>query len=265
MNRIRIFLLFISCLFLPAPSIWAENVTIRDGRMSVDLKEAPLLDIAKDIENQAGISFRGDESLLEETVSVSFKDLPLEEGIRRILANLNYSFMFDKQGKIATVMIMSQGSGSSVSPRQVSAAPVRPRSPTPQRRPVVRRTRPFSSPLVTGRTRTPATPRPRSLPPRSRSQSATAQGGPARFAPSGESNLPDAFRTIENAPAPGGPIEPDASLPPAFRALPNAESPGGVVKSKETPQTIKVQKHVPPSAGSVESSREKPADEHAPK
>jgi hypothetical protein len=261
MNRVRIFLLFTSCLFFAAASVWAENVTIRDGRMSADLKEASLLGIAKDIENQAGISFRGDESLLEETVSVSFKDLPLEEGIRRILANLNYSLMFNEQGKIATVMIVSQGSGSSASQPQVRAAPVRPRSPTPARRPVVRRTRPFSSPLVTGHTRTPATPTPRSLPPRSRFQTPTARGGPAKPAPSEESNLPEAFRVIEKAPGPGGTVESDVPLPSAFRAIQNAESPGGVAKgNKETPEAIKVQKHVPPSAGSVESSGEKPGD-----
>ena len=162
MNKVkRSFVSVLSCLFLLAASAYAENVTIRDGRMSADLKEASLVGIAKDIENQAGISFKGDESLLEETVSVSFKDLPLEDGIKRILANLNYSLMFDDLGKISTVIIMSEGSGPSASQPQVRSTPVRPASPTPsQRRPVVRRPRPSSSPLVTGQTRSPAAARP---------------------------------------------------------------------------------------------------------
>jgi hypothetical protein len=257
MNKVKVsFVSVLSCLFLLAAWGWAENLTIRDGRMSADLKGAPLVGIAKDIENQAGISFKGDESLLDETVSVSFKDLPLEDGIRRILANLNYSLMFDDHGKISTVMIISEGSGSSAPQPQVRPAPVRSASPTPsQRRPVVRRPRPTFSPLVTGQTRTPPITRPRTIQPRTRSQIPGAQVAPAKPASSEESNLPDAFRTIENAPAPGGPVESDAPMPPAFRVIQNAEPPGGgLTGNKEIPQALQMQKNVPRPAGSGESS-----------
>jgi hypothetical protein len=262
-NKVMLFLI-VGCLFLDLASVWAENITIRDGRMSADLKQAPLVAIAKDIENQAGISFKGDESLLEETVSVSFKDLPMEDGIRRILANLNYSFMFDDKGKIASVMIMSQGSEPSAPQPQARPASVRPSSPTSSnRRPVVRRPSPASSPLVTGHTRSPAGSR--TIPPRARPQIPSARVAPATQAPE-ESNLPDAFRTIENAPTPEQASDSETALPPAFRVIQNAEPSGGAASgNKETPPALKTQKNVPSPAGSAERARAKSGDEQAPK
>ncbi len=270
MNNIRVLLfVLIGCLLLSSASVQAENITIRDGRMSADLKEASLVGIAKDIESQAGISFKGDESLLEEKVSVSFKDLPLEDGIRRILANLSYSFMFDKKGKIAAVMIMSQGGESSAPQAQVRPAPVRASGPmsSASRRPVVRRpSLPSSSPLVTGQTRAPATVRSRTLSPRVRPQPPAARAGQANPAPSEGSNLPDAFRTIENVPTPEHSSDSEAPLPPAYRMIQNSEPSGGpVTGNKELPRAVKTQKNVPPPAGSAERSEGKSADEPNPK
>jgi len=39
---------------------------------------------------------------------VTFNDLPIEEGLKRILTNLNYSLMFDKKNKVAGVMVMGE-------------------------------------------------------------------------------------------------------------------------------------------------------------
>jgi hypothetical protein len=265
MNKVKISLvLVIICLSLAPLFAGAESVTIQNGRMSVDLKEASLLGVAKDIEKQSGIAFKGDESLLEEKVSVSFKDLPLEQGIKRILANMNYSLMFDNRGEVSEVMLMSEGSGSGAPQPQVRPAPARTGSPSPgERRPVVRRPRP-SSPLVTGGSRIP-TARSRTSPVRTSTQR-PAQATPASPQPAEESNLPEAFRTIENAPPPGGPMSSDGPLPPAFRVIENAEPPGGKVKSsQQTPEALKVQKNVPSPGGAVRSSGEKPGEEDSSK
>lgn len=258
MNRLKASLvLLISCHLLVPIFAGAESVTIQNGRMSVDVKEAPLVGIAKDIENQAGISFKGDESLLEEKVSVSFKDLPLEEGIKRILANMNYSLMFDNRGQVSEVMIMSEGSGSGAPQPQVKSAPVRAGTPSPaERRSVVRRPRP-SSPLVTGGSKTP-TARSRTTLPRTTTQRAAQSAQPTPQAAE-QSNLPEAFRTIENAPPSEGSVSSEGPLPPAFRVIENAEPPATKAKSaQQTPEASKVQKEENASKEESSSKEEKP-------
>lgn len=128
------------CLPLAFEALSAQRVSIQDGRMSVDLREASLAGVARDIESQSGISFRGDESLLEETVSVVFQDLPLEQGIKRILAPLNYSLLFDSRGEVSTVVIVSVASAPPDSQPQIRRPPPRPGTATPaQQRPATRR------------------------------------------------------------------------------------------------------------------------------
>ena len=258
MNTFKASLVFlIACLLLVPIFAMAERVTIQNGRMSVDLQEASLVGVAKDIEKQAGISFKGDESLLEEKVSVSFKDLPIEEGIKRILANMNYSLMFDNQGQVSEVMIMSEGSGAVAPQPQVRPAPVRTGTPSAsERRPIVRRSRP-SSPLVTDRSRTP-TARPRTTLPRASTQRPTQSAQPAPQAAE-ESNLPEAFRTIENASPPGGPGSSEGPLPPAFRVIENVEPPAEKAKgTQQTPQASKVQKEGSASKEESSSEEQKP-------
>lgn len=265
MNKVKITLAFVLfCLLLMPLPAGAETVTIQNGRMSVDLKEASLMGVAQDIEKKSGILFKGDESLLEGKVSVSFKDLPVEEGIKRILANMNYSLMFDNRGKVSEVMIMSEGSESAAPKPQVRPAPARTGTSTPPaRRPIVRRPS-TTSPLVTGGSRTP-TPRPGTTPPRTSTPRPAQATAPSPQAAE-ESNLPEAFRSVESATPPGGPVSSEGPLPPAFRVIENAEPPGGKVKNpQQTPEAFKVQKNVPPPGGTVESSGEKPGEDETPK
>jgi len=128
------------CLPLGSQVLSAQRVSIQDGRMSVDLREASLSGVARDIESQSGISFRGDESLLEGTVSVVFQDLALEQGIKRILAPFNYSLLFDSRGEVSEVVIMSEASAPPDPQPQIRRPPPRPGTATPaQQRPATRR------------------------------------------------------------------------------------------------------------------------------
>jgi hypothetical protein len=260
MNKVALsFVIIMGCLLVAPLIAGAENVIIKDGRMSADLKEASLAGIARDIEKQSGISFKGDDSLLEEKVSVSFKDLPLEAGIKRILANVNYSLIFNSQGEVSEIKIMSEGSGSAGSQPQIRSAPARTGTPSPAgRRPVVRR--PGSpSPSVRSGSRAPVGQTPSGT-------ARTSPQRPARPVPqtADESNLPEALKTMENAPAPG--VSSEEPLPPAFRAIERAEPPAPEAKdTQETPDASKVRKRVPPPGGAAESSGEKPAEEDTPK
>jgi hypothetical protein len=220
--------------------------------MSVDLKDASLISVARDIERQAGISFKGDESLLEESVSVAFTDLTLEQGIKRILATLNYSLLFDNRGEISEVMIMSEGSAPAGSQPQVRRAPVRPGTPSPaQQRPVVRRPG-ATSPLVSGERRTPVPARTRITPPRSRLQR-PVQSTPSVPQALAEPNLPEPFRTIENAPPAGG-EESEGPLHPAFKVTESAEPPAA------TPVSPKAIPRPPGPEKSAQSEEEQAAE-----
>jgi len=184
-----------------------EAVSLKDGLLSVNLVDTSLLQVARDIEKQSGVWFRGDETLLKEKISVTFNDLPLEEGLKRILINLNYSLMFDTKNKVAGVMVMGEGTPAGTQPARPGAAP--PRVTTPPRtttRPVPAvRSRPIPTPPPAETVRR----SPRVLP-------QPAQGGTASQASgssTAKSALPDAFNTQENAPPPGGPVASDGPLP----------------------------------------------------
>jgi hypothetical protein len=251
--------LVVSCifgLFLYQNGWCAEAVSVKDGLLSVNLKENSLLEVARDIEKQSGVWFRGDETLFQEKISVTFNDLPLEEGLKRILTNMNYSLMFDAKNKVAGVMVMGEGKPAGTQPGRPGAQPPRVATPPGST------TRP--APAVRSRPTTPATPPAATVrrPPRTTPQPA-AQGGTATQPPGSspaQSPLPDAFKTQESATAPGGPVASDSPLPPAFRVIENAPPPGGPASDKETPDAFKVIKNAPPPGGTPQGTGASPGD-----
>jgi hypothetical protein len=65
----------------------------------------PLGLILRQLEEKGNIWSKGGEWLLKEKVTVSFKNLSLEEGLKRILYRVNYSLMFDNGGALTGVII----------------------------------------------------------------------------------------------------------------------------------------------------------------
>ena len=226
-------------LFSCTSALAADLVNVKDGSLSVNLKDTSLLEVARDIEKQSGVWFRGDETLFQEKISVTFNDLTLEEGLKRILTNLNYSLMFDTKNKIAGVMVMGEGNPAGAQPGRPGVMP--PGVATPPG------------------TRTRSTPPVRSRPPAS-TRSAASVLRPPRVAPqpsrsiATQSSIPEAFRVQENTQIPGGPLATDGPLPPAFRTIENAPSPGGPVAGKETPQPSRITKNAPPPGGTEEKT-----------
>ena len=84
------------------------NLTIKGETLSAKLKEIPLKDILEKLEREIGIWFKGDESVFAEMVSVQFKDLSLEDGLKRILAFKNYSLLFDRDTGVVGVIVLGQ-------------------------------------------------------------------------------------------------------------------------------------------------------------
>ncbi len=225
--------LFVSFLvvFLANQSGWcADVVNLKDGLISVNLKETSLLDVARDIEKQSGVWFRGDETLFQEKISMTFNDLPLEEGLKRILANLNYSLMFDAQNQVAGVMVMGEGAPASAQPGRPGAQPptVVPPPRTSVRPVPTVRSRPSTSPAATVRRPPRVVPRP--------AQSGAAQNAPAPRGPdASDGPLPPAFRVIENAPPPGGTPQATAVTPGDSKPSAKAPATGEGSKSDSTP------------------------------
>ena len=252
-SALSILLFFVCGIWIAPPLSWSQSVSIRDGLISVDLRDTPLVSVAGDIERLSGISFKGDDSLVEERVSVAFKDLPLEQGIKRILATLNYSFLFDSRGEISEVVIMSEGSAPAASEPQIRRAPVRRAPPAPARqRPVIRRPG-ATTPFVGSQQATPAPVRPRTIPPRGSPQRPVPRAPAAPQAPA-DPNVPGPFRAIESEPPAGGGEDPDGPLHPAFRVM-----------EREAPPTTRVippgQIPRPPAA----EGEDKPGEEAASK
>ncbi len=243
-------------VFFLEERVWcAEAVSVKDGLLSVNLKETSLLDVARDIEKQSGVWFRGDETLFQEKISVTFNDLPIEEGLKRILTNLNYSLMFDNKNKVAGVMVMGEVKPAATQPGRPGVQPPRVATPpgaTTRPAPTVR-SRPSTSTAPPAATvRRP----PRALPQPAPGGTATQRPGSA----AAQSALPDAFKAKESAPAPVGPAASDGPLPPAFRVQENAPPPGGPVADEETPEAFKVIRNAPPPGGTPQGTAASPGN-----
>ncbi|MCP4109532.1 MAG: hypothetical protein GY749_29095 [Desulfobacteraceae bacterium] len=80
----------------------------KEQLLSVHFDKVPLKLIFEKIGKEKGVWFGGDEAIFEEKISVQFKELSLEEGLKRILAFMNYSLMFDQDGKLNGVVIVGK-------------------------------------------------------------------------------------------------------------------------------------------------------------
>jgi hypothetical protein len=98
----KLIVTLIMCSFfltvLPPTVASRENIdlTIHGEVLSARLRGIPLKIILEKLERERGIWFRGNTSLLDEAITVQFTDLPIEGGLNRILASMNYSLVFDR-------------------------------------------------------------------------------------------------------------------------------------------------------------------------
>jgi hypothetical protein len=211
------------CILVYPNAFCAEAVSVKDGLLSVNITDTSLLEVARAIEKRSGVWFRGDETLFQEKISVTFNDLPLEEGLKRVLTNLSFSLMFDNEHKVTGVMVMGESKSAEPQPSRPGVPPQRVVTPPGAR----------TQPPPTARIR-PST----ALPPEAvrRPPRVIPQPAQARVAPqppssgSAQSATPEASRVQENSPSPGATAPSDGPLPPTFRATENAPQPGGTQK-----------------------------------
>ena len=68
-------------------------VRVKDNLLTVKLKDVPLEKVLTEIVNQTGIQISIDGPM-EELVSADFSDLPLDEGLKRLLRDFNHIFIY---------------------------------------------------------------------------------------------------------------------------------------------------------------------------
>jgi len=101
--------LFLLTFFHLNPA-WAEVVDMQfdGGRLSANLHRAPLRLVLEKMKKEKGISFTASTALLDDTVSVKFANLSLEEALKRILAHSNYSLVFGENEELIGAMIIEK-------------------------------------------------------------------------------------------------------------------------------------------------------------
>jgi hypothetical protein len=80
----------------------------QDQALSAFLQGVPLRLVLEELGRETGIWFRGDSSLLREERTVQFTSLSLEDGVKRILSSMNYSLVFNRDGELDGVVIISR-------------------------------------------------------------------------------------------------------------------------------------------------------------
>jgi len=103
------------CLMAGVPSLGTaepihndSGIFIKDGRISASLNDAPLPEILRKIEDQEGIWFKFGTELKDERVSVRFTDLPREQALKRLLAKVSHSIIYDEKASVIGVIIMGR-------------------------------------------------------------------------------------------------------------------------------------------------------------
>ena len=223
---------FFLCCFSPALAREGNiDLKLEGDTVSADLKGAVLGDILEDLNKDRGIWWKGDQSVLEETVTVQFTDLSLEDGMKRILGFLDHCLFYDNDGRLVGVFLAGKDgtvremnkSGRNIVAKTASATvkeknmssdngsgPVK--SVSPVNRPMQRTTKVLKVPESTGHTQSPGD------------------------SPAGTVGQLEGPKVIKNRPTPGGSIQ----------------------LSAEELENLKVRKNLPPPGGPVNVNKESP-------
>jgi hypothetical protein len=108
-----------SCLGFSPASSGKEGIGLKltGEAMSAELQGVSLRLILERLEEEKGIWFKGDESALDESISIRFEDLPLHEGLRRILSNINHVLVFDRERGLVGLFILGKKDPGRGAPR----------------------------------------------------------------------------------------------------------------------------------------------------
>jgi hypothetical protein len=159
---------------------WAGQASAElhcDGKsLSAHLENVPLKHVLESLKKERGIWFQGEASILDEQVTVQFTKLPLKTGLERVLASLNYSLVFNREGTILGVIVTGKKTLSPQSGR-IKLRSGRAMEPSPRRA-----ERPASFAME-------------------------KNAAPPGLLLSDSEEIPEELKVIEKVPAPGGDVE----------------------------------------------------------
>lgn len=108
---------------LPSPEQGTEQgspITVTDGRLSVQVQNRPLDPILEEISRAGKVAILRPPSMGGQLVSVQFRDLPLDEGLRQLLRDQDAFFFYEAQGKapasLRAVWVYPKGQGRRLQP-----------------------------------------------------------------------------------------------------------------------------------------------------
>lgn len=118
------------------------GLVISRETVSATLKEAPLGVVLERISGERGFWVKGGKAVLDEKVSVEFAELPLLDGLKRILSQFSHDVLFDQDGRIIGVEVVARiKPGSHVATGSTAGLPASmPGSANPTPRPSVETT-----------------------------------------------------------------------------------------------------------------------------
>jgi hypothetical protein len=102
------------------PTSHPSIITFREGRLTVDVQNVLLELLLEEISRQAIVAIISPEGLGDESVSVQFQDLPLDQGLRQILKDRDTFFFYGAEEKVPAslkaVWVYPPGQGRAVQP-----------------------------------------------------------------------------------------------------------------------------------------------------
>jgi len=109
-------------------------LAFEQGRLSANIKNTPLKAVLDRINNQRRIyfdtGFMRDSPLLDNDVSVQFRNLSVQNGLERILSGINHSLILQGDSVVGVVLLGKPGKRTYTPPRRA----VRRRTPRPPSR-----------------------------------------------------------------------------------------------------------------------------------
>ena len=111
-----LFMTFVSLILLGSqvqatPNNANPSVEFSDnGTLTLTAEAVPLETLLEKIQEQSVVEFEIPKRLLRQPISVSFKSLPLDKAIRRLLRGVSYSCIFDSNGNMQKVVALPKAS-----------------------------------------------------------------------------------------------------------------------------------------------------------
>ena len=98
-----------------------SEATVKAGRLTLRAQRAPLDYLLADISRQADIAIHGTGPLQGLTISMNLDDVPLEQGLRHLLGDLDAFFFYgstaaDKPASLQALWVYPKGKGARLAP-----------------------------------------------------------------------------------------------------------------------------------------------------